>query len=80
MSNIQDEYINQHVSAAQITNTIRLSRFFLVSIVIVSLYIYCIYQFYFAKPSFYCTLVRKQRSGGGFEILGLGQEISGGSL
>ena len=56
MSNIQDEYINQHVSAAQITNTIRLSRFFLVSIVIVSLYIYCIYQFYFAKPSFYLNL------------------------
>ena len=45
VTNIQDEYINQHVSAAQITNTIRLSRFFLVSIVIVSLYIYCIYQF-----------------------------------
>ena len=56
MSNIQDEYINKHVSAAQITNTIRLSRFFLVSIVIVSLYIYCIYQFYFAKPSFYLNL------------------------
>ena len=56
MSDIQDEYIKQHVSAAQITNTIRLSRFFLVSILIVSLYIYCIYQFYFTKPSFYFNL------------------------
>ena len=51
MSDIQDEYIKQHVSAAQITNTIRLSRFFLVSILIVSLSVYCIYQFYFTKPS-----------------------------
>ncbi|OTG68212.1 histidine kinase [Acinetobacter sp. ANC 4470] len=56
MSNIQDEYINKHVSADQITNTIRLSRFFLISIVIISLYIYCIYQFYFAKPSLYFNL------------------------
>ncbi len=56
MPNIQDEYINKHVSAAQITKTIRLSRFFLVSILIISLYIYCIYQFYFAKPSFYLNL------------------------
>ena len=56
MSDIQDEYVKQHVSAAQITNTIRLSRFFLVSILIVSLYVYCIYQFYFTKPSFYFNL------------------------
>ena len=56
MSDIQDEYIKQHVSAAQITNTIRLSRFFLVSILIVSLSVYCIYQFYFTKPSFYFNL------------------------
>lgn len=56
MSDIQEEYIKQHVSAAQITNTIRLSRFFLVSILIVSLSVYCIYQFYFTKPSFYFNL------------------------
>lgn len=57
MSNIiEDEYIQKHVNAAQITNTIRLSRFFLVSILIVSLYIYSIYQFYFTQPSFYLNL------------------------
>ena len=56
MPDIQDEYVKQHVSAAQITNTIRLSQFFLVSILIVSLYVYCIYQFYFTKPSFYFNL------------------------
>ncbi|TCB50334.1 bifunctional diguanylate cyclase/phosphodiesterase [Acinetobacter sp. ANC 4779] len=56
MSDVQDEYIKEHVSAAQITNTIRLSRFFLVSIMILSLYVYCIYAFYFTKPSFYFNL------------------------
>lgn len=56
MSDIQDEYIKQHVSASQINNTVRLSRFFIVSILIVSAYVYGIYQFYFAKPSFYFNL------------------------
>ncbi|CAB1215492.1 EAL domain-containing protein [Acinetobacter bouvetii] len=56
MSDMQDEYIKQHVSAAQITNTIRLSRLFLISILIVSAYVYGIYQFYFSKPSFYLNL------------------------
>ena len=56
MSNIQDEYLQKHVSAAQITNTIRLSRLFLISIMIVSIYIYGIYQFYFTKDSSYFDL------------------------
>ena len=51
----QYEYIQQHNHAAQIANTIRLSRYFLISILIVCLYIFCIYHFYssISAPYFY---------------------------
>lgn len=56
MSYTQNEYIKKHVNAAQIMNTIRTSRFFIGSILMVTLYVYCIYQFYFNKPSSYFNL------------------------
>lgn len=56
MSNPQDEYIQQHIEAAQIINTIRYSRFYLVSILIVCLYIFSIYQFFFSPDALYFNL------------------------
>ena len=56
MPDLLDERVKQHVNVAQITNTIRLSRFFVLSILIVSLYVYVIYQFNFSKPSPYFNL------------------------
>lgn len=56
MSNSQDEYIQQHIDAAQIINTIRYSRFYLVSILIVCLYIFSIYQFFFSPNALYFNL------------------------
>ncbi len=56
MTKNQYEYIKQYNHAAQIANTIRLSRYFLVSILIVCLYIFCIYQIYFTADSLYFNL------------------------
>lgn len=53
MSDVQDELLQQYLYAAQITNTIRLLRFFLVSIAIVCLYVFFIYQYSFAHSSIY---------------------------
>ena len=47
MTEDQYEYIKQYSHTAQIANTLRLSRYFLTSILIVCLYIFCIYQIYF---------------------------------
>ncbi|WP_436915196.1 EAL domain-containing protein [Acinetobacter gandensis] len=52
----QDEYIKQHNHAAQIANTLRHSRYFLVSILIICLYIFAIYQVYFTHQSFYFSI------------------------
>ncbi|RKG48953.1 EAL domain-containing protein [Acinetobacter cumulans] len=49
----QYEYIREHNHAAQIANTIRLSRYFLTSILVVCLYIFCIYKFFSSTPAPY---------------------------
>ena len=56
MSDAQDELLQQYLDAAQITNTIRLIRFFLVSILIVCLYVFFVYQFSFAHSAHYFNL------------------------
>ncbi|WP_179995652.1 bifunctional diguanylate cyclase/phosphodiesterase [Acinetobacter sp. YH16053] len=56
MSDAQDELLQQYLDAAQITNTIRLIRFFLVSILIVCLYVFFIYQISFSQSSPYLNI------------------------
>ena len=56
MSDAQDELLQQYLNAAQITNTIRLIRFFLVSVLIVCLYVFFIYQISFAHSSPYLNI------------------------
>ncbi|AXY56180.1 EAL domain-containing protein [Acinetobacter chinensis] len=53
MSDIKDELLEQHIRAAQITNTIRFIRLYLVSIFIACIYTFCLYQFYFSQTSVY---------------------------
>ena len=52
----KNEYIRAHINAAQITNTIRYSRFFLVSMLIICLYVFSIYHLFFNAPSYYFNL------------------------
>ena len=52
----QDEYIKQYNHTAQIANTIRHSRYFLVSILIICLYIFSIYQIFYKSPSLYFNI------------------------
>ena len=56
MTDDQYDYIKQCNHTAQIANTLRLSRYFLVSILVICLYLFCIYQIYFSSPSFYFNL------------------------
>ena len=56
MSDAQDELLQQYLNAAQITNTIRLIRFFLVSVLIVCLYVFFIYQISFSQSSPYLNI------------------------
>jgi len=56
MSDAQDDLFQQYLNAAQITNTIRLIRFFLVSILVVCLYVFFIYQISFAHSSPYLNI------------------------
>lgn len=56
MNDDQYDYIKQYNNTAQIANTLRLSRYFLVSILIVCLYIFCIYQINFNASSLYFNL------------------------
>lgn len=56
MSDAQDELLQQYLYAAQITNTIRLIRFFLVSVLIVCLYVFFIYQISFSQSSPYLNI------------------------
>ena len=56
MSDAQDELLQQYLNAAQITNTIRLIRFFLVSVLIVCLFVFFIYQISFAHSSPYLNI------------------------
>ncbi len=56
MSDAQDELLQQYLDAAQITNTIRLIRFFLVSILIACLYVFFIYQISFSHSSTYLNI------------------------
>lgn len=46
----QDDYIQQHLHHAQIANTLRHSRYFLISIMVIFLYIFCIYHLQY-RPS-----------------------------
>lgn len=46
----QDDYIQQHLHHAQIANTLRHSRYFLISIMVICLYIFCIYHLQY-RPS-----------------------------
>ncbi|ATO19867.1 histidine kinase [Acinetobacter sp. LoGeW2-3] len=52
----QDDYIQQHLNSAQIVNTIRHSRYFLISILLVCLYIFCIYQLHYHPADSYLNL------------------------
>ncbi|MCO8108624.1 EAL domain-containing protein [Acinetobacter indicus] len=52
MSDHQDELMEQYLYAAQITNTIRLMRFFLLSILILCFYIYFIFHYSFNFSTF----------------------------
>lgn len=52
----QNEYIRQHIYAAQIANTIRYSRFFLISILIICLYIFSIYAIYYGPSPLYFNI------------------------
>ena len=56
MRDDQYDFIKQYNYAAQIENTLRLSRYFLISILIICLYIFCIYQIYFNQSDFYFNL------------------------
>ncbi|WP_347454806.1 EAL domain-containing protein [Acinetobacter thermotolerans] len=56
MINNQDDYIQQHLNSAQIVNTVRHSRYFLLSILLVCLYIYCIYQLHYHPADSYFNL------------------------
>jgi diguanylate cyclase (GGDEF)-like protein/PAS domain S-box-containing protein len=56
MTDNQYDFIKQYNYTAQIENTLRLSRYFLISILIICLYIFCIYQIYFNAPDFYFNL------------------------
>src|SRR5690606_10968134 len=50
----QDDYIQQHLNNAQIVNTVRHSRYFLLSIVLVCLYIFSVYQLhYHPAPTYF---------------------------
>ncbi|MGE8541346.1 GGDEF domain-containing phosphodiesterase [Acinetobacter sp. ANC 3813] len=53
MRDDQYVFIKQYNHAAQIENTLRLSRYFLISILIICLYIFCIYQIYFNRSDLY---------------------------
>ncbi|ENW87443.1 hypothetical protein F906_00683 [Acinetobacter pseudolwoffii] len=46
----QDDYIQQHLHHAQIANTLRHSRYFLISIMVICHYIFCIYHLQY-RPS-----------------------------
>lgn len=52
----QDDYIQQQLNSAQIVNTIRHSRYFLISILLVCLYIFCIYQLHYHPADNYLNL------------------------
>ena len=51
-----DEYIEQYNHTAQIVNTLRYSRYFLVSILIICLYIFTIYQIFYKTASLYFNI------------------------
>lgn len=56
MLETKNEFIHEHIEAAQVINTIRYSRFYLVSILIICLYIFSIYQFFYSAKAFYFNL------------------------
>lgn len=56
MVNNRDDYIEQHIHSAQIANTLLHSRYFLISILIVCLYIFCIYQIHYSPSNTYFNL------------------------
>ena len=49
----QDDYIQQHLHDAQIANTLRHSRYFLLSIMVICLYIFCIYHIQYSPSNTY---------------------------
>lgn len=52
----QDDAIQQYLHNAQITNTLRHSRYFLLSILIICLYIFCIYYLHYHLSQSYFNL------------------------
>lgn len=56
MVDTKQAYIQEHIEAAQVINTIRYSRFYLVSVLIICLYIFSIYQFLYSINAFYFNL------------------------
>lgn len=52
----QDDYIQQHLHHAQIANTLRHSRYFLISIMVICLYIFCIYHLQYRPSNTYFNI------------------------
>ncbi|MFV5404174.1 EAL domain-containing protein [Acinetobacter sp. 228] len=51
-----DDYIQQHLHDAQIANTLRHSRYFLLSIMVICLYIFCIYHIQYRPSNTYFNI------------------------
>lgn len=56
MVNNQVDYIQQHINSAQISNTLRHSRYFLISVLIICLYIFCVYLLHYQPSELYFNL------------------------
>ncbi|ANF82219.1 histidine kinase [Acinetobacter sp. NCu2D-2] len=52
----QDDFIQHHLNSAQIANTLRHSRYFLISILIICLYIFCLYLLQYGSSDLYFNL------------------------
>jgi len=52
----QEAYIKEHLHRAQIANTLRHSRYFLLSIMIICLYIFCVYHIQYSLSNSYFNL------------------------
>lgn len=52
----QEAYIKEHLHRAQIANTLRHSRYFLLSIMIICLYIFCVYHIQYSSSNSYFNL------------------------
>ena len=56
MVHSQDDYIQHHLNSAQVANTLRHSRYFLISILIICFYIFCVYLLHYGPSDLYFNL------------------------